>query len=119
MPMGVLPVLELPDGRKLSQSLAIARYLGTVTGLQLIIKKVCMPNPNLGFFPAVGLVSSDPFENAWGDQLVGAIEDIYPVHYSNYVMAKLENNEAKVSSGSKSVFLCSPYSNLDFSKRKH
>jgi len=66
-PMGVLPVLELEDGRKLGQSLAIARYLGTVHGL----------------------VSGDTFENAWGDQLVGAIEDTYPKYYGAYVMAAL------------------------------
>jgi len=53
--MGVIPVLELADGRQLSQSLAIARYLATLHGL----------------------VSTDAFENAWGDQLAGAVEDIY------------------------------------------
>lgn len=32
MPMHILPVLELSDGRQLSQSLAISRYLGTELG---------------------------------------------------------------------------------------
>jgi glutathione S-transferase len=67
MPMGVIPVLELEDGRQLSQSTAIGRYLA---------KKH-------------GLVSDDDFENAWGDQLVGAIEDIYPRYYGPYVRATL------------------------------
>jgi len=66
-PMGVLPLLELSDGRKLSQSLAIARYLATVHGL----------------------VSSDPFENAWGDQLVGALEDTYAKYFWPYAYATL------------------------------
>jgi len=74
MPMGVIPVLELEDGRQLSQSLAIGRYLA---------KKH-------------GLVSDDDWENAWGDQLVGAIEDIYPRYYGPYVRATLiEKSEEK------------------------
>jgi glutathione S-transferase len=73
MPMGVVPVLELPDGRQLSQSLAIGRYLATVNDL----------------------ISKDPFENAWGDQLVGAIEDIYPVYYYQYVMALFNKDDEK------------------------
>jgi len=74
MPMGVLPVLELEDGRQLSQSLAIARYLA---------KKH-------------GLLSDDDFENAFGDQLACAIEDIYPKYYGPYVRATmLEKNEEK------------------------
>jgi len=73
MPMKTLPVLELANGCQLSQSLAIARYLATKHGL----------------------TSHDAFENAWGDQLVGACEDIYPVYYSGYVVACLSGDEAK------------------------
>jgi len=75
MPMNTLPVLELPDGRQLSQSLAISRYLGT----------------------EFGLISKDPYENAMGDQLVGAIEDIYPVYYRDYVRAAFAKDEEKKS----------------------
>jgi len=73
MPMGVLPVLELEDGRQLSQSLAIGRYLA---------KKY-------------GLLSDDDWENAWGDQLVGAIEDLYPRYYGPYAKAIITNDEEK------------------------
>jgi len=69
--MSVIPVLELSDGRQLSQSLAIGRYLATMHGL----------------------MSKDPFENAWGDQLVGAIEDIYPIYYRDFVTPILEKDE--------------------------
>jgi len=79
--MGVIPVLELPDGKQLSQSLAIARYLASVQGL----------------------VSKDPFENAWGDQLVGALEDIYPAYYRDYVMAMLAKDEEKKAIASKAL----------------
>jgi len=75
MPMKSLPVLELANGRQLSQSLTIARFLGT----------------------KLGLASDDPFENAWGDQLVSAIEDIYPVYYANYVRAFLSGDQEKKS----------------------
>jgi len=74
MPMGVIPVLELANGQKLSQSLAIGRYLATLNGL----------------------VSDDAFENAWGDQLVLAIEDIYFQYYRPYVVATLvDKDESK------------------------
>jgi len=76
MPMHILPVLELSDGRQLSQSLAISRYLGT----------------------ELGLISTVPYENAMGDQLVGAIEDIYPTYYRDYALAFLANDEGKKAS---------------------
>lgn len=43
----------------------------------------------------LGLISTDPFENAWGDQLVGAVEDIYPIYYVDYVYAFLGNDVEK------------------------
>jgi len=74
MPMHAVPVLELEDGRKLSQSLAIGRYLATKHGL----------------------MSEDMFENAWGDQLVGALEDIYPKFFLPLVLATVrEKDEVK------------------------
>jgi len=72
-PMAVLPVLELENGVKLSQSLAIGRYLAA----------------------KFGLTSKDDLENAWGDQIVGAIEDIYQPHYRPYVLAVFANDEAQ------------------------
>jgi len=72
MPMHCLPVLELSGGSQISQSLAIARFLAT----------------------KVGLVSSNSFENAWGEQLAGAIEDIYPIHYATYVGVAMGGGDA-------------------------
>jgi len=79
--MGVIPVLELSDGRQLSQSLAIGRYLAAEKGL----------------------LSHDSFENAWGDQLVGAIEDIYPIYYRPYVMAAMADDQEKKADALKTL----------------
>jgi len=43
-----------------------------------------------------GLTSKDDLENAWGDQVVGAIEDIYRPHYRAFAFAFFANDEAKM-----------------------
>jgi len=73
VPMAVIPVLELENGVQLSQSLAIGRYLAT----------------------KFGLMSKDDLENAWGDQITGAIEDLYRPYFRPYVLALFANNDAE------------------------
>jgi len=73
VPMAVIPVLELENGVQLSQSLAIGRYLAT----------------------KFGLTSKDDLENAWGDQIAGAIEDIYRPYFRPWVLAFYAKDEAK------------------------
>jgi len=74
MPMAVIPVLELENGVQLSQSLAIGRYLAT----------------------KFGLTSKDDLENAWGDQIVGAIEDLYRPYFRPYRVAFYSNDDAEI-----------------------
>ncbi|KAF2369025.1 Glutathione S-transferase C-terminal [Trinorchestia longiramus] len=70
-PYGKLPVLYA-DGRPLSQSVAICRYLG-----------VCH-----------GFASSDPWMAAVGDEVVDAVHDLLP-QAAQIVYAKLANDPEK------------------------
>jgi len=70
---GTVPILELENGVQISQSLAIGQYLAS----------------------KFGLVSKDDLENAVGNQIVGAIEDLYRPHFRPFLLATIANDEVK------------------------
>ncbi len=72
-PHGKLPILELPDGTVLSDSIAIARYVARLTG----------------FYPE----DSDPIGQAKVDGLVGFVKDFLEV----VVKVPFETDEAAKS----------------------